>query len=708
MPEVRKTAAGAKKGDAKARDTSPAPQAAPVKKEKRKGASNYESDDALLDRTNQGRWTDSFLVLRLTRWSIEKGLEFSSSRSAAGSDPSSPSNAPSKKKKAKDEQELTPQELLKQFVSQNSIPVGLMVLMILTIVLIINGENTNVHQDANQQPLDDFYGVLGVARDSDSGDVKRAYKTLAKRWHPDRNPNCTDCQEVFSKIATAYETLSDEEKRAAYDESGGVATKDLKSPKSVPLTRENFDELVTHSNDVWIVQVFKPEDGSCAAFHPFWENQIQKNGHLVRFGRVDATKDQAAWLPVKAKYLPMVLKFSRHLGANYAEIFPITSTHNTPQVFNKFVVTSFPNIGLPMHSDSSLLSSWLRSSSRKHKVLFAIPGRSEEERYKSHLVPRKLASRWSELFEFRTVDTQYLHGLPADAVPEEVRKALPSKEQSSNKAGLLFFPAGGAVEPAASAIFNWPAGEEEMVMHLMKFAELSAPVVSAQSADLLCRSLAIRRVYCLVLLDGDKDGLKKAHREIAESREQYLKEVEEIRASGGEVSEDEDNFVVPVLRLLRKPSRLQPSVSSCYAPKFGQVESVLGGANAFLMDLDQARIAPLRGLTSFRGLYPQIAYEDSLTWEDNAMDPILSFPDCGEGLQQRFARTVVKASILELLAMLVFALFLAEMVGKALSSESKRWWIGVGVMVIVPLLMSPPFQRKIAVYLPTFLFTPTL
>ncbi|CAE7563803.1 unnamed protein product [Symbiodinium sp. CCMP2592] len=51
----------------------------------------------------------------------------------------------------------------------------------------------------------------------------------------------------------------------------------------------------------------------------------------------------------------------------------------TRQALTKFVLTSFPNIGLPLNSDRNALTSWLSRSTRRHKVLFAIPGKSEEE-----------------------------------------------------------------------------------------------------------------------------------------------------------------------------------------------------------------------------------------------------------------------------------------------------------------------------------------
>merc|ERR1719282_2214988 len=104
-----------------------------------------------------------------------------------------------------------------------------------------------------------------------------------------------------------------------------------------------------------------------------------------------------------------------------------------PQQLLKFVLRSFPNIGLPLGADKYALQSWLKWSTRRHKVLFAIPGKSEEERYKSHLVVRKLSARWSELFEFRTAETAVLHELPTGAVSKEVLAALPNVSSSANQ-----------------------------------------------------------------------------------------------------------------------------------------------------------------------------------------------------------------------------------------------------------------------------------
>lgn len=66
----------------------------------------------------------------------------------------------------------------------------------------------------------DFYELLGVARDADAAELKRAYRELALRYHPDKNPGSHEAEEKFKEVSTAYAVLSDPEKRARYDRLG--------------------------------------------------------------------------------------------------------------------------------------------------------------------------------------------------------------------------------------------------------------------------------------------------------------------------------------------------------------------------------------------------------------------------------------------------------------------------------------------------------
>jgi len=66
----------------------------------------------------------------------------------------------------------------------------------------------------------DFYEVLGVARDADAEEIKKAYRKLAVKYHPDKNPGDKAAEEQFKELGHAYEILSDPQQRANYDHFG--------------------------------------------------------------------------------------------------------------------------------------------------------------------------------------------------------------------------------------------------------------------------------------------------------------------------------------------------------------------------------------------------------------------------------------------------------------------------------------------------------
>jgi molecular chaperone DnaJ len=69
----------------------------------------------------------------------------------------------------------------------------------------------------------DFYDVLGVSKSAPADEIKKAYRELARKWHPDRNPDDAKAEERFKEIQQAYSTLSDPEKRKQYDAGGRFA-----------------------------------------------------------------------------------------------------------------------------------------------------------------------------------------------------------------------------------------------------------------------------------------------------------------------------------------------------------------------------------------------------------------------------------------------------------------------------------------------------
>ena len=69
----------------------------------------------------------------------------------------------------------------------------------------------------------DYYEVLGVDKNADDAAIKKAYRVLAKKYHPDMNPGDKEAEQKFKEASEAYAVLSDPEKRRQYDQYGHAA-----------------------------------------------------------------------------------------------------------------------------------------------------------------------------------------------------------------------------------------------------------------------------------------------------------------------------------------------------------------------------------------------------------------------------------------------------------------------------------------------------
>ena len=66
----------------------------------------------------------------------------------------------------------------------------------------------------------DYYEVLGIAKGASEDEIKKAYKKMARKYHPDLNPGDKEAEEKFKEVNEAYEVLSDADKKARYDQYG--------------------------------------------------------------------------------------------------------------------------------------------------------------------------------------------------------------------------------------------------------------------------------------------------------------------------------------------------------------------------------------------------------------------------------------------------------------------------------------------------------
>jgi molecular chaperone DnaJ len=88
----------------------------------------------------------------------------------------------------------------------------------------------------------DLYEVLGVARGASQDEIKKAYRKLARQYHPDKNPGDTEAEERFKEVQGAYDVLSDPEKRKQYDSFGAFGFDGMRGgPGGFTFQTEGFD-----------------------------------------------------------------------------------------------------------------------------------------------------------------------------------------------------------------------------------------------------------------------------------------------------------------------------------------------------------------------------------------------------------------------------------------------------------------------------------
>lgn len=105
----------------------------------------------------------------------------------------------------------------------------------------------------------DYYEVLGVSRTASQEEIKKAYRKMARQYHPDLNPGDKSAEEKFKQVVTAYETLSDPKLRKEYDGKGRTKTekappqKTSATPSGV-FRQEDYDRMMGHFRDFFDIE----------------------------------------------------------------------------------------------------------------------------------------------------------------------------------------------------------------------------------------------------------------------------------------------------------------------------------------------------------------------------------------------------------------------------------------------------------------------
>lgn len=97
----------------------------------------------------------------------------------------------------------------------------------------------------------DYYEVLGLAKGASEDDIKKAYRKLAMKYHPDRNPDDKSAEEKFKEASEAYEVLSDAQKRSAYDRMGHAAFEGMGGGGAGGFGGGNFQDIFSNFGDIF-------------------------------------------------------------------------------------------------------------------------------------------------------------------------------------------------------------------------------------------------------------------------------------------------------------------------------------------------------------------------------------------------------------------------------------------------------------------------
>src|SRR5262245_14121280 len=97
----------------------------------------------------------------------------------------------------------------------------------------------------------DYYEILSVEKTADGEEIKRAYRRLAMKYHPDRNPGDAEAEIKFKEAAEAYDVLSDDKTRKLYDQYGHDGLRGRGGPATHDFSRMNVEDIFSMFNDIF-------------------------------------------------------------------------------------------------------------------------------------------------------------------------------------------------------------------------------------------------------------------------------------------------------------------------------------------------------------------------------------------------------------------------------------------------------------------------
>lgn len=223
----------------------------------------------------------------------------------------------------------------------NKFNLGIIITIVIFVILSLylqyqfEMKRRNFREDDNVEEIN-YYEVLGVSEGASTSEIKKAYKNLAKIWHPDKNPGCESCNDKFKLIAKAAEVLT------SLSGDGSKIGKSLFSSGPYYLTPSNYHDLVESSNDFWVICIYENQQGS--KFNKYiadaYDEVHGKYKNIIKFGVIDVLKhpNLLHFVPFKFQYFPNIFTYLHghsELMENL-DIFSVTT-------LTKFIDEAFVN-----------------------------------------------------------------------------------------------------------------------------------------------------------------------------------------------------------------------------------------------------------------------------------------------------------------------------------------------------------------------------
>lgn len=164
----------------------------------------------------------------------------------------------------------------------------------------------------------DFYEILGISKSASQAEIKKAYRKMAIKYHPDKNPGDASAEENFKKAAEAYEILSDENKKARYDQYGHAAFDGPQGGGGFGGGGMNMDDIFSQFGDIF-------GGGGFGGFGGGSPRQARVKGSNMRI-RVKLTLEEIA------KGVEKKVKVRRKVQANGVKYKTCTTCNGSGQV----------------------------------------------------------------------------------------------------------------------------------------------------------------------------------------------------------------------------------------------------------------------------------------------------------------------------------------------------------------------------------------